>query len=252
MYAALRKSFGSEANPQLLIYVHGYFASFRASADDALALKQKLQFPGPLLYFSWPSKATSKLTYVKDTGNAAWAKLHFRVLLDELGKEFPGLRISIAAHSLGVRFATEAIAHTVHSDCPKCFGHALLFAADEDTDTMRSVLRGLGYCIGPPPESPEAAAPVTLYVSGKDGALRASQRVYGHQRAGQAGSEMIVCNHVDTIDVSYHTGDHGYNVDTAVLSDAKLALYGISPVDPTRGLKQVRREKGPYYELVPK
>jgi uncharacterized protein YsxB (DUF464 family) len=34
----------------------------------------------------------------------------------------------------------------------------------------------------------------------------ASQKLHGHQRAGQAGNELILCNGVNTIDVSRISG----------------------------------------------
>jgi uncharacterized protein YsxB (DUF464 family) len=43
-------------------------------------------------------------------------------------------------------------------------------------------------------------------VSNRDTALQASQKLHGHQRAGQAGSELILCNGVNTIDVSRISG----------------------------------------------
>ena len=134
------------------------------------------------------------------------------------------------------------MAYLATHKCLKCFGRTILFAPDEDIDTLRTSSRSLGYCEGRPPEKPTASAPITLYVSNRDKALRASQRVHGHQRAGQAGSEMIICKDVDTIDVGYFRGSdkggHGYQVDLPVLLDAKAALEGIPPDAPFRKLKQ--------------
>jgi len=66
---------------------------------------------------------------------------------------------------------------------------------------------------------------------------------------------MIVCNGVDTVDVSYHkSGDkagHSYQVDPKVMRDASLALSGVPPTSPVRKLVQAKRPDGVYYELRP-
>jgi hypothetical protein len=64
-----------------------------------------------------------------------------------------------------------------------------------------------------------------------------------------------LCDGVDTVDVSYlkSGGDvgHGYVTDPRVLQDAAAAFAGVPPTSPRRGLKQVSRTGGIYYELLP-
>ena len=64
-----------------------------------------------------------------------------------------------------------------------------------------------------------------------------------------------MCNGVDTVDVSYldigGNSGHGYILEPRVLDDAAAAFYGIPPTAPKRGLKQVSRAGGIYYELLP-
>ncbi len=248
---ALGKRFeGKKRN--VLVYVHGYYTTFRTAVDNALAMQKTLRFPGPVIVYSWPSKVTSRLAYVVDEDNAAWSLAHFRTLLETLQKVYPKTAVSFAAHSLGARFAAEGIAF-VRRSCPSCVGHAAFFAPDIDGDTLRAELQAAGRCSGKPPQRPAAAAPVVLYVSNKDVALRQSQRLHGHQRAGQAGSEMILCDGVDTVDVGYYRSSdkagHTYQVDPPVVADAKAAFAGVSPAAPSRKLTRVSRAAGPYYEL---
>jgi esterase/lipase superfamily enzyme len=178
---------------------------------------------------------------------------HFTDFLATLQTAYPGISISFATHSLGSRFAMNGLRFVRHSGCPKCFGRAVFFAPDVDSATLHSELVASKLCDGPPVVHPRTSAPITMYVSNKDLALRESQRVHGHQRAGQAGSELVLCDGVDTIDVSYRSGfdraGHSYQTNAAVLADAASAEAGFPPTSPRRNLKAVNREGGRYYEL---
>lgn len=250
---ALSKQFDAKRGRQALIYVHGFHTSFRAAVEHALTLKAQLHFPGPLIVYSWPAKTTSKLAYLNDETNAAWSMTDFRNLLAGLQKSFPKIALSFATHSLGARFAADGVAFIRHSGCKACFARAALFAPDIDSATPHGELAELGLCSGRPLEQPKASAPVVLYVSNNDLALRQSQRIHGHQRAGQAGNEMMLCNGVDTIDVSAFKGSdragHSYQLDPRVLDDARAAFAGVAPNNPQRKLKRVTRDGGVYYEL---
>lgn len=251
--SALSTQFDAKRGRQTLIYVHGFDTTFRKAVDNALTLQAGLRFSGPVIVYSWPSKATSKLVYLNDETNAAWSMIDFRNLLADLQKAFPKIALSFATHSLGARFAAEGKAFVRHSGCTTCFGRAALFAPDIDSATLHGELAALGLCSSRPIDRPKASAPVVLYVSNNDLALRQSQRIHGHQRAGQAGNEMILCSGVDTIDVSAFKGSdragHTYQVDAGVLDDVRAAFAGVAPGNPQRKLKRVAREGGVYYEL---
>ena len=253
LLAALKTQFDPKRGRALLIYIHGYYTSFKSAAEDALVLRKNLDFPGPMLLFSWPSKVTSRLGYANDESNAQWSLAHWRDLIAAILATYPGMPITFVSHSLGGRFAADGMSLVRHFGCAKCVGPAVFFAPDVDSDALYGEFARLGRCGGPQPSKPLAAAPITLYVSNKDVALSTSQRLHGHQRAGQAASEMIVCNGVDTVDVGYHRVDdkagHSYQVDPAVMADAKQALLGTPPTSPVRGLVPAKRPDGVYYEL---
>src|SRR6185437_10009891 len=111
------------------------------------------------------------------------------------------------------RFVTDGIAFYRRAGCSNCFGRAVLFAPDVSTGDLRSALTSANLCSGKPEPNSIASAPVLLYVSNDDRALRQSQRVHGNQRAGQAGGDLILCSGVNTVDVSYLNsggkGGHG-------------------------------------------
>lgn len=252
-FTALSQSFAPKGARQVLLYIHGYYTTFRTGIKEGLAIRRGLHFTGPLVVYSWPAKVTSRLAYVKDEANAGWSLSRFRRFAASLVDRYRDLPVYITSHSLGSRFAADGIEMIRRGPCKACFRRAVFFAPDIDADTLHAALADTGLCRGRPPESAKNAAPVTLYVSNKDIALRESQRLHGFQRAGQAGSELLLCGGVDTVDVGYHqTADkagHGYHVDARVLHDARAAFDGIAPTNPRRKLSVATRERGRYYEL---
>jgi esterase/lipase superfamily enzyme len=252
---AISSQFVPKRPRQVLVFVHGYYTTFATAVETALALQKGLQFPGPVIVYSWPSRKTSVLAYGTDEDNAKWSMPHFTDFLGNINKAFPGMPVSLAGYSLGSRFVTEGIALFHREGCSNCFGRAVLFAPDVFTGDLRSALTASNLCSGKPLTNPIASAPVGLYVSNNDRALRQSEKYHGNQRAGQAGGDLILCNGVDTIDVSYlksgGASGHGYLLDPRVLQDAAAGFAGLPPTSTKRGLKQVSRPGGDYYELLP-
>lgn len=252
---AMRKRFTSAFSHKALIYVHGYYRTFKQGAETTLAIQKALHFSGPVILYSWPSKVTSRLTYMNDESNASWSIPHFVDLVTTLERTFPQMPISFVSHSMGGRFATAGLEYFRRVGCTLCLGRSVFFAPDVDSDTLYDEFSYSGLCSGAPLASPTSAALVTLYVSNRDVALRDSQQLHGHQRAGQAGSDIILCNGVDTIDVSYVKGsdsaDHTYQTYPQVLADTAAAFAGYSPRSPKRALKIAHRSNGQYYELKP-
>ncbi|MEO6836566.1 MAG: alpha/beta hydrolase [Candidatus Tumulicola sp.] len=252
---ALRTQFDPKRPRQVLVYVHGYYTSFVTAVETAMDLQKGLRFPGPIIVYSWPSRKTSAIAYTTDEANAKWSMPHFTTFLGSINKAFPGMPVSLAGYSLGSRFVTDGIAFYRREGCNNCFGRAVLFAPDVFTADLRGALTSSDLCSGKPLANPIASAPVLLYVSNNDRALRQSEKVHRNQRAGQAGGDLILCNGVDTVDVSYlksgGNAGHGYLLDPRVLQDAAAAFAGVPPTSPKRGLKRVSRTGGIYYELLP-
>ncbi len=250
---AVRAAFDPKRPRQVLVYVHGYYTSFVTAVETGIALQQGLHFPGPVIVYSWPARKTSVTSYARDEKSADWSMPHFVTFLGNVTEAFPGMPVSFAGYSLGSRFVTAGIAYYRRGRCNNCFGRAVLFAPDVFTADLRSALTSANLCTGEPLLNPVAPAPVLLYVSNNDKALRQSQRYHRNQRAGQAGGDLILCSGVDTVDVSYLKSGggsgHGYLLDPRVLADAAAAFAGVAPT--RRGLKQVSREGGVYYELLP-
>ena len=114
---AISSQFVPKRPRQVLVYVHGYYTSFVTAVETALALKKGLQFPGPAIVYSWPSRKTSALAYRTDEDNAKWSMPHFTNFLGNINKAFPGMAVSLAGYSLGSRFVTEGIAFFRREGC---------------------------------------------------------------------------------------------------------------------------------------
>ncbi|HEY2476128.1 MAG TPA: alpha/beta hydrolase, partial [Candidatus Cybelea sp.] len=69
---ALKTQFDPKGPRQILVYIHGYYTSFVTAVETAMALQKGLQFPGPVIVYSWPSRKTSALAYKTDEDNAKW------------------------------------------------------------------------------------------------------------------------------------------------------------------------------------
>lgn len=249
--SAVRKRFPSVFARSAMIYVHGYYRSFKQGAETALLLQNSVKFRGPFIFYSWPSRQTSRLGYLNDEANNDWSQPHYLDLIALLQRTYPQIGISLASHSMGAHLATAGLAHLRYSGCATCLGRSVFFAPDIDSDTLHDELAASGFCAPTRTASAATASLVTVYVSNKDVALRQSQKLHGHQRGGQAGSDMILCGGVDTIDVSYLRGSdryaHTYQVYPEVVSDVAAIFASRSPAQ--RGLQVHTRGRAVYYEL---
>ena len=252
---AISSQFVPKRPRQVLVYVHGYYTSFVTAVETALALKKGLQFPGPAIVYSWPSRKTSALAYRTDEDNASGRcriSPTSSATSTRRSQAWPSLWPAI----VWARVLSPRESHfSVGKAATNCFGRAVLFAPDVFTADLRSALTASNLCSEKPLTNPIASAPVLLYVSNNDRALRQSEKFHGNQRAGQAGGDLILCNGVDTVDVSYlksgGKSGHGYLLDLRVIQDAAAAFASVPPTSPRRGLKQVSRTGGVYYELLP-
>src|SRR5579863_2902533 len=172
---AIKTQFVTKRPRQVLVYVHGYYTSFVTAVETGMTLQKGLHFPGPVIVYSWPARKTSVTSYARDEKSASWSMPHFIDFLGNITKAFPGMPVSFAGYSLGSRFVTDGIAFYRRQGCSNCFGRAVLFAPDVFTADLRTALASSNLCSGKPLVNPSASAPVLLYVSNNDKALRQSE-----------------------------------------------------------------------------
>jgi len=202
--------------PGILVFVHGYNASFADAARRGGQLAFDLKFDGATVLFSWPSRA-STVEYTVDEQAAEWSIPDMRAVLTSLSTVAPGAPIYVIAHSMGNRVFTRGFQALLEKNpaASIAYKQLVLAAPDIDADVFR---RDIGPAIlGTGPR-------VTLYASSNDKALAASRGVHGgYRRLGESGKDLVVLKGLDTVDASTVSTEflgHSYYGDSStVMSD---------------------------------
>lgn len=226
----------------LMIFVHGYNVSFQDAVRRTAQLAYDLQYEGAAMTYSWPSRG-ELLDYAVDGNNAEWAQPHFEAFLRSLVERFGARRINIIAHSMGNRLVTRSVASLARAGVEP-IGTVVLAAPDIDRDVFLQLAQALK----------AGAKHVVLYASSFDRALRASKRIHGYPRAGDCGEGIVVCEGIQTIDVSMLSADftgHGYfGNNISVMADLYYLLKGQQP-RRFRLRAQTAAAGGSYWRFVP-
>jgi len=230
-----------------LVFVHGFNVSFADAAVHAAQLAYDLNFTGPVLLYSWPSKG-SVLDYPADGDAARRSVPYFQEFLRRLLTGTGVDEVHVIAHSMGNRVLTDGLAGLDTRSLPEGsgrLGHVVFAAPDVDGDVFRQSLTGIL----------RQAGHATLYVSGRDRALAVSRNLADFPRAGQAGDSVIVVPGLDTVDVTELGTDllgHSYvGNHRDVLADVYgLLQHGHTP-SQRYGLTRVSHADGDYWSFQP-
>ena len=163
----VRRQLDQCAARNALVFVHGYNVSFADAAVHAAQLAYDLNFTGPVLLYSWPSKG-SVLDYPADGDAARRAVPYFQEFLRRLLTRTGVDEVHVIAHSMGNRVLTDGLAGLDTTALPEGsgrLGHVVFAAPDVDGDVFRQLLPGILL----------QAGHSTLYVSGRDRALAVSR-----------------------------------------------------------------------------
>jgi len=224
---------------EALVFVHGYNVSFEEAARRAGQLKYDLSFPGPVLFFSWPSRGIP-VGYAHDEDNIEWSVPDLISFLHLLTGRSDLERVYFVAHSMGSRGAVRALSELkeVHGLAERQkISELILAAPDIDADVFVEQLL------------PRLAAPrtrITIYASTQDNALSISRFFNGNERLG---ARVLDLENVDFVDVSGAVG-HSYFADSGrVIEDLyRLLMEGLSASE--RSLEAVRLSaRKMYYRL---
>jgi esterase/lipase superfamily enzyme len=200
-YAAMKSKVQSSQQHEAFVFVHGYNVTFEDAARRTAQLAYDLKFDGAAAFFSWPSQG-GLLQYAVDETNVAWTVPHLKDFMVSVARQSGAKSVHLIAHSMGNRALTSAllaVAAEMKGENP-IFREVVLTAPDIDADVFKRDIA---------PAITHTANRVTLYASSNDEALALSKRLHGYPRAGDSGTELIVVDGVETIDVS--------NVDTSLL-----------------------------------
>lgn len=218
--AELRSRAARFEQPGVLLFIHGFNVSFVAAAQRSAQLAYDLAFPGPTVFFSWPSDA-SVVRYFADGRDARNSRRAAGQLLGELAALLPNGPLYVVAHSMGNRVLAEGLLQMLddHPGARRALREVVMAAPDVDQEDFR-----LNYAPRLLALSTSGAR-FTLYASKNDLALSSSEFLQGGKRLGYGGDALYRQRGLDSVDASSVTKEffslnHSYFGDTTtVLSD---------------------------------
>ena len=209
---SIRAVAASSGSKEALVFIHGYNVSFTDAALRTAQLTYDIGFDGAPILYSWPSKA-SLWRYSADRDAAEWSADHLRDFLESVVLATGKKRVNVVAHSMGNRALLQALEGLGRAGRDTLLGNVVLAAADFDVARFQtpvaSIVRPL-------------AQRVTVYMSAKDWALRASKALAADVRLGEAVNPVPIIGGVDLVDASEVRTDllgHGYVASSALLLD---------------------------------
>lgn len=226
----------------VLVFIHGYNNSFLDSLQRTAQLAADLDWQGPVVVFSWPSRG-KLLDFNDDRENAEASAAPLRVFLGMLANRSDAGRIDIVAHSMGARVLLLALAGFENPRRP--FDQVVMAALEMSREEFIALA----------PRAVAAAKRVTLYASTGDMPLQVIAEIAGDALAGDASAGPVLVPGIDSIDATAADGDllgHSYYADSrAVLADLHQLLTHDLPPDQRFGLRARTAEGGRYWELKP-
>jgi esterase/lipase superfamily enzyme len=228
------------------VFIHGYNVSFEDACRRTGQLAYDLKFPGVPMMWSWPSSGTVS-AYISDETRVEWTTPHLREFLSQVKTRSGAEALHIIAHSMGSRAIVRALADVVaelrSGDRPP-FSQVVLTAPDIDATLFRQVSASIA----------RGSVRTTLYASSADEAIKVSRRLHGDlPRAGEAGSDLVLVDGIDTVDASAVDTSllgHSYFADrTSVISDMFDLFLSFKPPQERFYLEAKQRDGRPYWEF---
>ncbi len=241
----LKQTMADSKEKSILIYVHGYNITFDEAARGIGQMVSDLDFKGCTLFFSWPSQGHIS-GYIADETSVAWAEKDLVKVLEDIALSSGSKNIYLIGHSMGARALTIAFLELL-SKKPYLntnFKSLILAAPDIDAEIFTRDIA---------PALVQSGARVTLYVSGKDKALKLSTRLHAFRRAGDANGGAIITSGIETVDAT-NVGTcalgHSYYRDSrSVLSDIYYILKKDLNADDRFSLEAVDSSHGRYWKF---
>lgn len=208
---------GCCASGDRLLFIHGYNVTFHDGALRAAQLSHDLEFDGSMLYYSWPSKA-STTGYLADAAGVTATRPALISFLDlATSDQAEGGKLHILAHSMGNRYMLEALEVFLLSNPGRKIGKVVLAAPDVDPSDFEARL----------PVISAHAEGVTVYASKNDYALEASYWVNGARRLGDSNAPSPKVDMIEYVDASLVEADflgHSYFGDAGLVMGDILGI----------------------------
>lgn len=244
-FAEIASKLDASGNKSALVFIHGYKTSFEDAARRTAQMSYDLAFKGVPVFYSWPSQA-KLVSYTVDEQNIEWSQANIELFLEDFFEKSQAEKVYLIAHSMGNRGLTRAL-HSLVQKKPEIrqrLAEIILAAPDVDAEVFkRDIAPGLI----------ASGAPVTLYASSGDKALRASKKVHGFPRAGESGELLVVLDGMETIDASNVATDflgHSYFAESrSILSDIFNIVNNGQRAEARFGLEAVQTSDGRYWKF---
>jgi esterase/lipase superfamily enzyme len=176
LFSAIKQVQSKSAEKRLIVFVHGYAASFNKAARIGSRLAYGTGIP--VLIFSWPTQHNF-LVYSADECNAEWTYPRFQKFLTMLDANFPADNVTLISHSMGARIVSWALQSQDDRAFDKAnrrrYQHIFFCCPDIDKDTF------VGYA----DRIESASKDTVVFVSGNDFRLGFSELLHGHARLGE-------------------------------------------------------------------
>jgi esterase/lipase superfamily enzyme len=228
-----------------LIFIHGYNTTFEQAAWRTAQVIHDLRFRGAGVFFSWPSAGAAP-AYTVDEASAERSQASLTRFFEEFANLAGQGEVYVVGHSMGTRILTQSLATAARSRpaLASRVKEIVLTAPDIDSVVFKEQVV---------PALKALNAPITLYASQNDRALRASKVVHGASRAGAATDPVLVVDGVETIVASAVETDflgHTYFAsERSVLNDLfDLVNKGARP-DQRFNLMRRSTPAGAYWEF---
>jgi esterase/lipase superfamily enzyme len=253
----LRAKVDESPDKQLLIFVHGYCATFRDAARRTAQIAYDLNYPGPGMFFSWPAGSdtesfSDKANYLKDLRRAEQSDDDLITVLEGISRYSGATRIHLVAHSMGNFILSEALKtlddRRGGQPVTALFDQVALAAPDLDA---REFVERVGARIKP------FSRRFTVYASAGDKALAVSQSVNDFEPLGylndhtRRGATQQLFDLIDASQLTTNWFDSGhiyYGDMPEVLKDFGFVFNGVQAASLQRGLA----ETPPLFRLPPR
>ena len=239
------KSNASDHGGDVLIFIHGYNVTFEDAALRLAQIKYDLQFAGPAVLYSWPSRGTT-YGYPSDEESVQWSMRNFKPFLKQVIKQSAAKRLILIAHSMGNRLLASAMEALANESVPLSISvkEVILAAPDIDVGVFEQMSAAIH----------SAGSHVTIYESRKDRALQASRLFHSFPRVGDANPVHVFAG-FDVMDASKLETDflnHSYFAENgSILDDIEALIRGKEHPDDRRTWKRQQNGQESWWTTEP-
>lgn len=255
-WTALRQKVDASPTHQLMLFVHGYSATFRDAARRTAQMAYDMNYQGPAMFFSWPAGSEleglqERANYLKDLRRAEESDEDLITVIENISRWSGAERVHLVAHSMGNFILTEALKtiddRNGRQDSPPRFFDQIVMAAPD--------LDAKGFVKSSGKRVRGFSRRITVYASKQDKALKLSKSVNGFEPLGllnefsRQGAEAKLYELVDasTAESDWFDSGHVYYGDMPeMLVDLAYVFRGFPASSLQRGLG----ETPPLYRLT--